>query len=178
MTTGARGMFSTAGCILLIDDDPSSLRVGTSGTGGDAGPAAPYDPNGTVQCLPPFMNGTLAKCIPCLAARCGAEFDGCCADAACRATKRFESTPLLTAIDECQTGKCADECLGFECHSSTGICSCVSLSPLPTDEQCSVSTVPGSICCASIDWPADGSCECSLRDQCTQGLKLISHCSP
>lgn len=124
------------------------------------------------------MERTTKACRPCLASRCAEEFGACCSDDACKGAEHFQSTPLLNAVDECLSFSCSDECLGMECHSSLGICSCIANSPLPQDEECSVLTVPGAICCASFDWPEDGSCECSERVACPSGLKLLSHCNP
>jgi hypothetical protein len=182
-----------AGCILFVDDDPSAFHVVTAGGGsneagggggGDDGSPTGNDggaayPDAAPPCLPPFMTGTLNACLPCLAAKCEKEFAQCCADTSCRNAATFQTTPLLTAVDNCESNNCADLCDGTECHSGTGICSCIAASPLPTpNATCTESTVPGSLCCASFDYPSAGSCECSVRDSCTSGLKLVAGCYP
>jgi hypothetical protein len=180
-----------SGCILLVHDDADGYRIappgqpppgggssgeGDGGGGGESDASFPED--ASLPCLPPFMKGTKQACIPCLATRCATEFASCCAQSSCANAARFTSTPLLTAIDECESNKCAEYCLGMECHSSPGICSCLASSPLPTDEPCSVTTAGGmSTCCASFEWPAEGSCECAEHPNgCASGLKLRSYC--
>ncbi|MFO0677869.1 MAG: hypothetical protein U0169_15130 [Polyangiaceae bacterium] len=184
------------GCVLFVNDDPGALRAGGKGASGDASAGsegttssggsdsgttgtAPGEiiPDGTPACLPPFMKTTGTSCASCLAFKCKSQFDACCADPACRDAKRFTTTKLLTAIDDCLSNDCGERCIGRECHVGQGICSCLAQSPLPTDTECTVTTIPDSICCASFDWPADGTCECSQRGECPNGLKLLSHCT-
>jgi hypothetical protein len=181
-------LLSVSGCILIINDDPAALRVRGPATTSDASASmddsAAMDasagyPDATPLCIPPFIKASRAACFSCLAVECTNEFDACCADSACKSATRFSETPLLSAIDVCEIDKCGSICNGVECHQSPGICSCIAVSPLPTDDaKCSVSTVPGAICCASFEWPMSGSCECSGRAACPSGLKLTSRCFP
>jgi hypothetical protein len=134
-------------------------------------------PPGTPACLPPFMRGTRDSCQSCLAIECRAQFDACCAAPSCRDATRFTTTPMLMAIDDCLGEKCEADCIGMECHTQPSFCACIAVSPLPTEERCHSGMYPGALCCASFDWPKDGSCECAPREGgCLSGLKLVSAC--
>jgi hypothetical protein len=153
---------AATGCVLLIDDAPSLGRTCT------------------------IANQTSA-CGSCIVQNCQAQLDACCGDVDCRPALDAVDTCSNTgkcAVDltskvtegklgQCMQTSCAAACTVGSTHylssctvgiysygSQNNECTC-SGSATATNVGCDMTTFPNAVCCADVNYPAQGKgCTC------------------
>lgn len=168
---------AATGCILLVDDAPSLGR--TCG----------------------IANKTSA-CGSCIVQNCQTQLDACCADVDCRPA--LDAVDACSTTSKCAvdlTSKAAEgklgQCMATACASACTVRSTVYLSSCtvgvysfgPVDEctctgagkatnaNCDVTTFTNGVCCADVNYPAQGK-GCTCVEVGCQGTSEGCACAP
>jgi hypothetical protein len=144
------------------------------------------------------FDGDYSDCGECVLEACEEELGECCGGACGESMEHLDRCAGLDDYEACDAlkqagedddaasklGRCVERNCGGSCSSAAPItscsgdddrCSCVIDRDDPNDDECEADEV-GS-CCASLDWPSTGSCECARLDclddgsscRCTRG---------
>ncbi|HEY1954302.1 MAG TPA: hypothetical protein VGH28_01790 [Polyangiaceae bacterium] len=155
----------TASCILFVDRSPTGDSFATT-------------------CA---LADQTSACGACAAQSCASELSACCGSSGCRSQlPQFdqcadagtclvdESDPTTKTLAQCLDAQCPSVCaaggattsdgggsnVGCVLDQANGSCSCETFIGA-NQTRCDTTTIPNGICCADVNWPAEGtSCDC------------------